>query len=222
MMRVATFMALTLPFQLAAFAEESAPVSGAHVGSLNHIDIRVSLNGGNEGITKRKDEALGTEVAYEGDSSGGITAHVLYVRARPGGVGFAVGGGLSAYTHEGKPALTTGQASKIEAFSIDIYGAFAYRPTKQWHFELPAVVISSGSASVETEGRAEKDDGTYGRFALQVGGYYTFDFGLQLGVDLGAAGFWAVVDREIAPNVTQELTYTGGGGYINLNAGFRF
>ncbi len=227
MSRIATVIALTIPMTLFVTAEESAPpvansAPAANKSSLNNIDVRLSLNGGNEGITKRRNDTLGTEVTYEDDSSAGIAAHVLYLRARPGSVGFAVGGGLSAFTHEGKPELTSGQATKIDTFSIDIYGAFVYRPTKQWHFELPAVVVSSGTASVETEGRTETDDGAYGRFALQVGAYYTFDFGLQLGVDLGGAGFWAYVERDIAPNVTQEYIYTGSGGYINLNAGFRF
>jgi hypothetical protein len=227
MSRIVTIIAFTIPMTLSVMAEESAPpaaksASAAGDRTLNNIDLRLSLNGGNEGITKRRNESLGTEAAYDDDSSGGIAAHVLYLRARPGGVGFAVGGGLSAFTHEGKPELVSGQATTIETISIDIYAAFVYRPMRQWHFELPALVVSSGAASVETEGQAEKDEGSYGRFALQVGAYYTFDFGLQLGVDLGGAGFWASVDRDIAPNVTQEFIYTGSGGYINLNAGFRF
>jgi hypothetical protein len=221
-MRIATLLALTLPFQLVAFAEESSPGSGAHAGSLNNIDIRVSLNGGNEGIHKRRNEALDSEIDYNGESSGGLSVHVLYLRARPAGVGFAVGGGISAFSHEGSPELIAGAESTLSAVAIDAYGAFVYRPTNSWHFELPAVVLSGGSATVETEGRTDSDTGSYSRLALQVGAYHTFRFGLQLGVDVGVAGFSATVDQEIVPNVKQEITYSGDGGFINLNIGFRF
>jgi hypothetical protein len=206
---------------MTAMAEESeTPVVRDH--TLNNIDIRLSFNGGNEGITKRENDATGTEITYDEEASGGIAAHVLYLRAPAGGIGFAVGGGLSAFTHEGKPENTIGQQAKIETLSIDIYGAFVYRPTKQWHFELPALVLSGGSSKVKTEDRTEEDEGTYSRLALQVGAYYTFDFGLQVGADLGVAGFSSSVDREISPGVKQELIYTGGGGFLNLNIGYRF
>jgi len=191
-------------------------------GTLNNLDLRLTLGGGG-GINQVRDDDVDAEGDYEDGNGGKIAVHLLYLRARPGGIGFAVGGGLFAASHTGEPdSGVTRPESTVNAAGIDAYAAFVYRPTRNWHFELPAVVLSGGRATVETEGSADSDSGSYGAFALQVGAYYTFDFGLQLGLDLGGSGFAAEVDREVAPGVDHTFVYSGGGAYLNLSAGFRF
>jgi hypothetical protein len=204
---------------MAVVAADPAPAPVDH-DLLNNLDLRLTLGGGG-GITEVRNEDTDAESDYEDGAGGKIAVHLLYLRAAPGHVGFAVGGGLFAHSHDGEPEVG-GPESTIGAAGIDLYGAFVYRPNRNWHFELPAVVLSLGSAKVETDGAADSEDGGYGQFALQVGAYYTFDFGLQLGLDLGGSGFAATVDQEVAPGVEQEITYSGGGGYINLNVGYRF
>ncbi len=190
--------------------------------TLNNLDLRLSLGGGG-GITTVRDEDLDDEADYEDGSGGGIAVHLIYLRARPGGVGFAVGGGLFAHSHNGEPEVGVSRPeATVHAAGVDVYGAFVWRPTRNWHFELPAVVLSGGQAKVETDGDTDSESGAYGQLAVQVGAYYTFDFGLQLGADLGASGFYANVDRDLGAGVEREFTYSGGGGYINLNVGFRF
>ncbi len=77
-------------------------------------------------------------------------------------------------------------------------------------------------AAVETDGAVDSEDGWYHQTALQVGAYYTFDFGLQLGADLGVSWFYASVDREVIPGIERNFSYTGGGAVFNLTAGYRF
>jgi hypothetical protein len=149
-------------------APAPAPAVNKHGGTLNNVDVRLSLNGGGEGITNQRNETQDSEIDYDGDSSGGLAVHVLYLRAPAGGIGFAVGGGLSVFGHEGK-SESSGLETSVAAIGLDIYGAFVVRPTRQWHFELPAIVLTSGSAVVETDGLKDSDDGAYGRIALQVG-----------------------------------------------------
>jgi hypothetical protein len=202
-------------------AAKSAPAAIDH-SALNNLDLRLTIGGGG-GITKVRDDDLDVESDYGNGDGGKIAAHLIYLRARPGGIGFAVGGGLFAATHSGESeVLVNRQKSTINAAGIDVYAAFIYRPTHNWHFELPALVLSGGQAKVETEGDVDSDDGWYHQSALQVGAYYTFDFGLQLGADLGGSWFYAAVDRQVAPGVTHRFVYGGGGGYLNLSAGFRF
>lgn len=184
---------------------------------LNNLDLRLTLGGGGE-ITKVENNDTDVETDYEEGSGGTLAIHLIYLRARPGGVGFAVGGGLFAHSYDGEPE-GGGPTSTVNAIGVDVYGAFVWRPTRNWHFELPAVVLSGGSAVVETDGAEDSESGGYARFAAQVGAYYTFDFGLQLGLDLGAAGFGTTVEYE---NTNEEFTFSGGGGYINLNVGYRF
>lgn len=184
---------------------------------LNNLDLRLTFGGGGE-LTKVENKDTDIETDYEDGSGATMAVHLIYLRARPGGVGFAVGGGLFAHAYEGKPE-DGGPKSTVNAAGIDVYAAFVYRPTRNWHFELPAVVLSGGSAVVETDGDEDSETGGYGRFAAQLGAYYTFDFGLQLGLDLGVAGFGASVEYE---DSDEEFTMSGGGGYLNLTVGYRF
>ena len=185
---------------------------------LNNLDLRLTIGGGGGGLNRVRNEDTDVEVDYEEGSSGSMAIHLIYLRARPGGVGFAVGGGLFAHSHDGEPE-GGGPTSTVNAAGIDIYAAFVWRPTRNWHFELPAVVLSGGSAVVETDGADDSESGGYARFAGQVGAYYTFDFGLQLGLDLGASGFGTTIEDK---NTNQEFTFSGGGGYLNLSVGYRF
>jgi len=185
---------------------------------LNNLDLRLTFGGGGGGLNRVRNEDTDVEVDYEEGSSGSMAIHLIYLRARPGSVGFAVGGGLFAHSHDGEPE-GGGPTSTVNAAGIDIYAAFVWRPTRNWHFELPAVVLSGGSAVVETDGADDSESGGYARFAGQVGAYYTFDFGLQLGLDLGASGFGTTIEDK---NTNQEFTFSGGGGYLNLSVGYRF
>jgi hypothetical protein len=201
----------------AAKEAKAKPVPAADDGTLNNLDLRLTFGGGGE-LSKIKNEDTDVETDYEEGSGGTVAIHVIYLRARPGGVGFAVGGGLFAHSYEGDPE-GGGPTSTVNAAGIDVYAAFVWRPTRNWHFELPAVVLSGGSAKVETDGADDSERGGYARFAAQLGAYYTFDFGLQLGLDLGAAGFGATIEDD---TTNEEFTFTGGGGYLNLSAGYRF
>ena len=198
----------------AAKAEEKADS-----GLLNNLDLRLTLGGNfGGGITTVENTDTDTEVDYEDGDGGTIAVHLIYLRARPGGVGFAVGGGLFAHSFDGDPKGSD-TTSTVNASGIDVYAAFVWRPTRNWHFELPAVVLSAGSAVVETEGGPDSETGGYARFARQIGAYYTFDFGLQLGLDLGAAGFGATVEEK---STNDEYSFSGGGGYLNFSVGYRF
>ena len=221
-------LALLVPM-LAVMAAEGDPASApapAEVAKpaavdnsmLNNLDLRLTIGGGGGGLNRVRNEDTDAEVDYEEGSSGSMAIHLIYLRARPGGVGFAVGGGLFAHSHDGEPE-GGGPTSTVNAAGIDIYAAFVWRPTRNWHFELPAVVLSGGSAVVETDGADDSESGGYARFAGQVGAYYTFDFGLQLGLDLGASGFGTTIEDK---NTNQEFTFSGGGGYLNLSVGYRF
>lgn len=203
-------------------APAKAKAPAADSGLLNNLDLRLTV-GGAGGITRVRDEDLDVDTDYKDGNGGAISLHLLYLRARPGGIGFAVGGGFFAHSHTGEPDTgVTRPESTVNAAGIDVCAAFVYRPTRNWHFELPAIVLSGGSASVETEGAKDSDTGWYRQGALQVGAYYTFDFGLQLGVDLGGSWFYSRVKREVALNVEREFTYVGGGPFLNLSVGFRF
>jgi hypothetical protein len=211
------------PAPAPAPAPAAKPAVAVDNSMLSNLDLRLTLGGGGAGINTVRDDDLDVEADYENGSSGKLAVHLIYLRARPGDIGFAVGGGLFAASHTGElDAVANPPEVTVNAAGIDVYAAFVYRPTKNWHFELPALVLSGGQATVETEGGPDSDDGWYHQSALQVGAYYTFDFGLQLGVDLGASWFYAVVEREFALGVDHTFIYSGSGAYFNLNAGFRF
>lgn len=198
-------------------APAPAPKADADSSLLNNLDLRLTLGGGGE-LSKVENDDTDVEQDYEEGSGGTMALHVLYLRANPGSVGFAVGGGPFVHAYAGEPE-GGGAESTVNAIGIDIYAAFVWRPNRNWHFELPAVVLSAGSAVVETDGGKDSEAGGYGRFAAQLGAYYTFDFGLQLGLDLGAAGFGTTVEYE---DSDEEYTFSGGGGYLNFNIGYRF
>lgn len=210
-------LALLVPV-LAVVAAEGDAAPAVDNSLVNNLDLRLTFGGGGLELSKVKNEDTDVETDY-GDGAGGTVAiHLIYLRARPGGVGFAVGGGLFVHSYDGEPE-GGGPTSTLSASGVDGYAAFVYRPTRNWHFELPAAVVSLGSAVVETDGAEDSDSGGYGRFAGQVGAYYTFDFGLQLGLDLGAAGFGAAIEYE---DTDDEFTFSGGGWYTNFTIGYRF
>jgi hypothetical protein len=218
-------LALLVP-ALAMMAAEGDPApapapapraEAADSSLLNNLDLRLSFGGGGE-LNQVENTDTDVEEDYEEGGGGTIALHLLYLRANPGGIGFAVGGGPFMHAYDGEPE-GGGPTSTVNAAGIDLYAAFVWRPTRNWHFELPAVVLSAGSAVVETDGGEDSEVGGYGRFAAQLGAYYTFDFGLQLGLDLGAAGFGATVEEEATD---EEYTFSGGGGYLNFTVGFRF
>lgn len=198
-------------------APAPAPRPAADNSLLNNIDLRLTFGGGGE-LTNVENEDTDTETDYEDGSGGTLAVHVLYLRANPGSVGFAVGGGPFVHGYSGEPE-GGGPESTVNAVGIDLYAAFVWRPTRNWHFELPAVVLSGGSAVVETDDAEDSESGGYGRFAAQLGAYYTFDFGLQLGLDLGAAGFGTTVEYDASD---EEYNFSGGGGYLNFSIGYRF
>lgn len=186
---------------------------------LNNIDLRVMI-GGAGGIGEVRDDDADTENDDFDDKSGGrFAVHVQFLRARPDSVGFVVGGGIFAASHTG---TLGGVESTVGAVGIELKGGFVYRPTRNWHFELPSVVLSGGGATVETEGAPDSEDGGYSAFALQVGGFYTFDSGFQLGLELGGQVFSATVEQDVGGGVKHDIIYSGGGAAINLVGGWRF
>lgn len=193
-------------------------VEAADSSSLNNLDLRLSLGVSFDGILEVTDEDTDVETDYEDGAGGHWAVHVLYLRARPGGVGFAVGGGPFIHAYTGEPE-GGGPESTVNALGIDLYAAFVWRPSDNWHFELPALVLSGGSAVVETDGAEDSEVGGYARFAAQLGAYYTFDVGFQLGLDVGVAGFGTTVEYD---DTDQEITLSGGGAYANLTLGYRF
>jgi hypothetical protein len=207
----------TVQATVPAPAAAPAAAQAADNSLRNNLDLRLTVGGGGE-ITRVTNEDTDVKTDYEDGNGATIALHLLYVRANPGGIGFAVGGGPSAHTYTGEPE-GGGAESTVHAVGIDLYAAFVWRPTRNWHFELPAVVVTGGSAVVETDGGDDSETGGYGRFAAQLGAYYTFDFGLQLGLDVGAAGFGTTVEYD---NTDEEYSFSGGGGYLNFNVGYRF
>lgn len=199
-------------------AKAPRPVK-VHDPDLNNIDVRV-LVGSAGGVGRVRDEDTDTEVDNFDDESGGrFSVQVQFLHARPGSFGFVVGGGLFAASHEG---TLGGVTSTVGAVGLDLKGGFVLRPTRNWHFELPSIVLSGGSATVETEGAPDSEDGSYSAFALQVGAFYTFDNHLQVGLEIGGQAFRAVVERDIGAGVKHDIIYSGGGAVINLVAGWRF
>ena len=191
----------------------------AHDPDINNIDVRV-LVGSAGGVGKVRDDDLKVESNDFTDKSGGrFSVQVQFLRARPGWIGFVVGGGLFAASHEGTMG---GVKSTVGAAGLDLKGGFVWRPTRNLHFELPSLVLSGGSASVKTVGAADSKDGSYSAIALQVGGFYTFNSHFQIGLELGGQGFKAIVERDIGAGVKHDIIYSGGGGVINLAAGWRF
>jgi hypothetical protein len=214
-MRTLSCLALLFPLIISSVCAEDSD-------SINNLDLRLRLGGGG-GITEMTNEATDTDTDYRSKGGALMSVHVLYLRARPGGVGFNVGGGLFSHTFVGELANDTVKPeTTVYTSGLEVTAAFVYRPTYRWHFELPAVVISSGNAQVETDGAEDSEVGYYARFALQLGAYYTFGFGLQLGADVGIHGFSASVEREVSPGIDQEYTYRGDSGFASLVVGYRF
>lgn len=206
-------------------APEPAPAPAAKAEEkvdnslLNNLDLRLTFGGNlGGGLTKVKNEDTDVESDFDGSGGGSLAVHVLYLRANPHSVGFVVGGGPSLHSYVGEPE-GGGPESTVNAACIDLYAGFVWRPIRNLHFELPAVVLSLGSAVVETDGGDDSEAGGYGRFAAQLGAYYTFNFGLQFGLDAGVAGFGTTVEYD---NTDEEYSFSGGGGYINFTVGYRF
>lgn len=191
----------------------------AHDPDLNNIDVRV-LVGSAGGVGKVRDDDLNVENNdFKNESGGRCSVQVQLLHARPGKCGFVVGGGVFAASHEG---TLGGVKSTVGAVGLDLKGGFVLRPTRNWHFELPSLVLSGGGSKVKTEGAPDSKDGSYNAIALQVGGFYTFDSRFQIGLEVGGQAFKAVVERDVGGGVKHDIIYSGGGGVINLAAGWRF
>jgi hypothetical protein len=183
-----------------------------------NLDLRLGI-GDLPGTSKVKDKTTGVTTDVDRDGGGAIDLELIYVHARPGGLGFAVGGGVFAHSHR---ADVQGQKPEIDASGIEVQGALVYRFTRGFHIEAPALVLALGSAKATKLGMADSDQGGYGSFALQAGAYYSFRFGLQLGAVVGVVGWSATVKQQNGSGGKDDIIYSGGGGYAGLQAGFRF
>jgi hypothetical protein len=182
------------------------------------LDLRLGI-GGQPGIAKVKDKNGGATTEIEKDGGGDIDVEVLYVRARPESFGFAAGGGLFSHSHMGKD---DGLKPQINASGLEGQAALVYRFTPHFHIEAPALVVGLGSAKATKIGVNDSDNGGYGSIAVQVGAYYSFRFGLQLGAAIGVESWSSTVKQDDGTGTKQDFTYSGGGGYLTLQGGFRF
>jgi hypothetical protein len=183
-----------------------------------NLDLRLGI-GDLPGTSKVKDKSTGVSTDVSRDGGGNIDLELIYVRARPGGFGFAVGGGLFAHSHR---ADVQGEKPEVDASGLEGQGALVYRFTREFHIEAPAVVIALGSAKAKKLGGPDSDQGGYGSFGLQAGAFYSFRFGLQLGAVVGVMGWSATVKEQNGTGGKDDIVYSGGGGYADLQAGFRF
>lgn len=183
-----------------------------------NLDLRLGV-GGLPGTSTVKDKSTGVTTDVSRDGGGDIELELIYVRARPGALGFAVGGGVFAHSHR---ADVQGSKPEVDASGIEGQGALVYRFTRGFHIEAPALVIALGSAKATKLGMADSDQGGYGSLGLQAGAYYSFRFGLQLGAEVGVMGWSATVKQQNGTGGKDDIVYSGGGGYANLRAGFRF
>jgi hypothetical protein len=186
--------------------------------SVGNLDLRMGV-GSQPGIAKIKEKDTGATTETDKDGGGDVDVEVLYVRARPESFGFAAGGGLFAHSHIGD---YQGLKPQVNASGVEGQAALVYRFTRHFHIEAPAVVVGLGSARATKIGVADSDNGGYGSLALQVGAYYSFWFGLQIGAAIGVEGWSSTVKQDNGTGTKQDVTYSGGGGYLNLQAGFRF
>jgi len=183
-----------------------------------NLDLRLGL-GALPGTSTVKDKTTGVTTDVSRDGGGDIDLELIYVRARPNGLGFAVGGGVFAHSHR---ADVQGQKPELDASGIEVQGALVYRFSRGFHIEAPALVIALGSAKATKLGMADSDQGGYASFGLQAGAYYTFRFGLQLGAVVGVMGWSSTVKEQNGTGGKDDIIYSGGGGYGSLQAGFRF
>ncbi len=183
-----------------------------------NLDLRLGI-GGIPGTSTVKDRTTGATTDVSRDGGGDVDLELIYVRARPGGLGFAVGGGVFAHSHR---ADVQGGKPEVDASGIEGQGALVYRFTRGFHVEAPALVVALGSAKATKLGMADSDQGGYGSIGLQAGAYFSFRFGLQLGAVVGVMGWSATVKQQNGSGGKDDMVYSGGGGYGELQAGFRF
>jgi hypothetical protein len=182
------------------------------------LDLRLGI-GSSPGISTVKDKSTGVTTDVDRDGGGDIDLELIYVHAWPGGLGFAAGGGVFAHSHR---ADVQGQKPEIDASGIEGQAALVYRFNRGFHIEAPALVIALGSAKATKLGMPDSQRGGYGSFGLQAGAYYSFRFGLQIGAAIGVMGWSATVKQQNGTGGTDNIEYSGGGGYADLQAGFRF
>ncbi len=183
-----------------------------------NLDLRLGFEG-LPGTSKVKDDTTGVTTDVSRAGGGAVDIDLIYVRARPGGLGFAVGGGVFAHSHR---ADVQGLKPEIDASGIQVQGALVYRFTRGLHIEAPALVLGVGSARATKLGTVDSDRGGYASFGLQAGAYYTFRFGLQFGAVIGVMGWSSTVKEQNGTGGKDDIIYSGGGGYGGLQAGFRF
>jgi hypothetical protein len=208
---------------VAADGDASAPAPAAVMVaprpvSNSGLDLRLDV-GGLPGITTVKDKSSGTTTDISKDGGGDIDIEVIYVHARPHGLGFAAGGGLFAHSHVGD---YLGLKPQINASGVEGQAALVYRFTPAFHIEAPALVLGLGSAQATKIGVADSDRGGYGSVGLQAGAYYTFRIGIQVDAAIGVMGWSATVNQDNGSGGKDKVIYSGGGGYLTLGAGYRF
>lgn len=100
--------------------------------------------------------------------------------------GFCLGGGTFWDSHSGE---RSGRDTTYEARGLEVSAGAVHAIDQRWHVELRALT-RYGEGSLETYEVdedsfvfAEGDEDEYGAFGIVAGGFHTFPFGLQLGIE---------------------------------------
>jgi len=106
-------------------------------------------------------------------------------------------------------------------FGVQINAGGAYKINKEIHLELTPF-IGIGSAKTTVEGNnGTSGTGTFLDYGITVGGFYTYNDHLQVGIDIGYEGFSAKSSLTFGP-ASYDITGKGGGFIAGLSLGYRF
>ena len=128
---------------------------------------------------------------------------------------------------EGEDDPDTGGEVSLGIGGVQVGGGWSYRPNNRYSLEVgPRIGVGTAAATETFDGdEFESDVGGYARFDVGATNLFNFDK-FQLGVTVGIAGWGATVPYDPqtvngVPYQGADVTYSGGGGYLNLSIGFR-
>lgn len=184
------------------------------------VEMRIKM-----GSAPGFNEMTANNITTTGSKDGGANAQFDFVLGfyRDSPVGFLLSGGVFTRRHSG-----TFGASKIDydASGMAFAAGVRIRSSEHLHFEGKFEMdIGSGKPGAADLGlpTGSVEAGGYGAASLIAGAYYTISTpGLQIGLELGGQGFTGNF-RTAAPGWTWiDQSVSGGGGTVNLTAGYRF
>ncbi len=188
----------------------------AAMPAADYVDVRL-LGGTAAGISGARNHDANDTIDIDSRLGGTMSLHVVYVNAKPGSIGWCVGGGPFVRAHDGRDE--GGNDVRVGAVGIEGTGGMVYRPTHRFHLEGPAATISLGAARVESEGD-KVGDGGYSQIDIHIGSYWSLgEKGLQLGAVLGLAFFNADVEEDVS---NDDISFYGVEPWLQLSLGWRF